>query len=97
MRTESELSESITHGTQAEMILSHPLFVAATGLLRNLTIEKFENLSFKDVEQMQECNIRLNLIEELEINLTTIINSGNTAFKTLEDIQTFNQEMNNER
>ena len=97
MRTESELSNSIAEGKQAEAILNHPLFIAATGLLKRLTVDKFENLNFKDTLQMQECNIRLNLIEELEINLSTIIQSGNSAFTSLEQIQTFNQEMNNER
>ena len=97
MRNESELTSSITQGQQAEAILHHPIFIAATGLLKELTVSKFENLNFKDTLQMQECNIRLNLIEELETNLSIIIQSGQAAFTSLEQIQTFNQEMDNER
>jgi len=97
MRNETELAGDIDNAKQAEAILNHPMFIAATSLLKEVTIEKFENLGFADTLQMQECNIRLNLIEELEINLEVIITNGDLAFKTLEDIQTFNQEIKNER
>jgi len=97
MRNETELAADITNAKQAEAIVNHPLFIASIKSLRAVTIDKFENLGFEDTTQMRECNIRLNLIEELEINLSTIISSGNAAFKTLEEIQTFNQEMQNER
>lgn len=93
MRTETELSATIDSAKQAEAIVNHPMFIASMKTLRSLTIDKFENLGFEDTKQMQECNIRLNLIDEFEINLSTIINSGNAALKSLEDIQTFNQEM----
>ena len=93
MRTETELAATIDNARQAESIVNHPMFIASMKTLRALTIDKFENLGFEDTKQMQECNIRLNLIDEFEINLSTIINSGNAALKSLEDIQTFNQEM----
>ncbi len=97
MRNETELAATIDTAKQAESIVNHPLFIASIKTLRELTIDKFENLGFEDTKQMQECNQRLNLIEELEVNLSTIIQSGNAAFKALEDIQTFNQEIKNER
>lgn len=97
MRNETELAATIASAKQAEAILSHPIFIAATSLLKELTVAKFESLGFDDTKQMQECNIRLGLIEELEINLSTIINNGDAAFKSLEEIQTFEQEMKNER
>lgn len=97
MREESELVGDIERAKQAQAILNHPIHIAAIELLRQLTIDKFENLGFSDTLGMQECNLRLNLIEELEINLATVIQSGNSAFKALEDIQAFNQEMKNER
>ena len=94
MRDKTELAVSIDHAKQAESILSHPLFIASMATLKNLTIEKFENLGFDDTKQMQECNMRLGLIEEFESHFSTIIQSGNAAFKALEDIQTHEQEMN---
>lgn len=97
MRNETELAISIDNAKQAESILNHPLFIASIKILRELTIDKFENLGFEDTLQMQECNVRLNLIEEFEINLSTIIRNGDSAFTSLEAIQTFNQEMKNER
>lgn len=93
MRNETELAATIDTARQAESIVNHSLFIASIKMLRELTIDKFENLGFEDTKQMQECNIRLNLIDEFEINLSTIISSGNAALKSLEDIQTFNQEM----
>ena len=94
MRNETELTIDIDNAKQAEAIVNHPLFIASIKTLRALTIDKFEGLGFKDTLQMQECNIRLNLIEEFEINLSTIIQNGSAAFKALEEIQTFKQEMN---
>ena len=97
MSNETELAKSIDAGRQAESIVNHPLFIASLGTLRELTIERFEGLGFKDTLGMQECNVRLNLIEEFESNLHTVIQSGNTAFSELESIQTFQQEIKNER
>lgn len=97
MSNETELAATIDNAKQAESIVNHPLFIASIETLRELTIDKFENLGFDDTVQMQECNIRLNLIEELESHLSTIIQSGSAAFRALEDIQTFKQEMKNER
>lgn len=97
MRNETELVNDINTAKQAESIVNHPLYIASMETLKQLTIDKFESLKFDDTLQMQECNIRLNLLEEFEINLTTLIQSGNTAIKTLEDIQTFQQELDNER
>lgn len=97
MRTQSELAATIDNAKQAESIIGHPLFIASMETLRQLTVDKFENLGFDDTLQMQECNIRLNIIEEFESHFSTIIYSGNAAFKALEDIQSFNQDMKNER
>lgn len=97
MREKSELAVSIENAKQAESIINHPLFIAAIRTLREVAINKFENLGFGDTLQMQECNQRLGLIEELECNFSIIINSGNAAFKTLEDIQTHEQAIKNER
>lgn len=94
MRDKTELAVSIDNAKQAEAILNHPLFIASMATLKHLTMEKFENLGFDDTKQMQECNIRLGLIEEFESHFSTIIRSGNAAFKALEDIQTHEQEMN---
>ena len=93
MRDKTELVADIDNAKQAEAIVNHPLFIASIKMLRALTIDKFENLGNDDVVQMKECNMRLNLIEELEVNLSTVIRSGDAAFRTLEDIQTFEQEM----
>lgn len=90
-RTESELSKTIYDARQADAIVNHPLFIAAITTLKKLTIDTFENLGFDDTKEMQECNVRLNLIEEFEIHLKTIINDGVPAFKALEEIQSFNQ------
>ena len=98
-REESELIVDINNAQQADALLRHPLLIASMKSLRELTVEKFESLGFKDTEQMQECNVRLNLIEEFESNIAVVILSGNAAFNALEDIQTFKQqqEANNER
>lgn len=97
MRNETELSIDIDTAKQAASIVKHPLFIASICTLRDLTIEKFESLGFDKTIEMQECNLRLNLIAEFENNLVTMIQHGHAAFKALEDIQTFNKEMNNER
>lgn len=97
MINKTELKNDIDSAKQAEAILSHPMFIASTKLLRQLTVEKFEGLGFTDISQMQECNVRLNLIEELESNLAVIIRSGEASFRALEEIQTFEQEIKNER
>ncbi len=97
MSNETELAKSIDLAKQAESIVNHPLFIASLGTLRQLTIEKFEGLGFKDTEQMQECNVRLNLIEEFENNLLTVIQNGSVALSELESIQTFQQDIKNER
>lgn len=97
MNNETELARTMDAGKQAESIINHPLLIAVIKSLREVAIEKFENLGFKDTEQMQECNQRLNLVEEFESNFYTLISNGNVAFKTLEEIQTFQQEIKNER
>ena len=97
MTDKKELGSTIDTGRQAEALLNQPLFIAAVKTLRLVAIEKFENLGFTDTLGMQECNIRLNLVEELESNLNTIIANGDIAFRTLEEIQTFEQEIANGR
>ena len=97
MREKSELAVTIENAKQAESIINHPLFIASMKTLKHLTIDKFENLGFDDTLQMQECNMRLNIIEEFESHFSTIIYSGSAAFKSLEDIQSFNQDIKNER
>ena len=97
MNNETELAKKIDSAKQAETIVNHPLFIASLGTLRELTVERFEGLGFEDTLGMQECNVRLNLIEEFENNLLTVIQSGNAAFSELESIQTFQQELNDER
>ena len=97
MRNKTELTASIDHAKQAESILGHPLFIASMATLKQLTIDKFENLGFDDTKQMQECNMRLGLIEEFESHFSIIIQSGNAALQALEDIQTFEQDRKNER
>lgn len=97
MRSETELASDINSAKQAETILNHPLFIASIETLRELTIEKFEGLGFNDTLEMQECNVRLNIIEEFESNLQTVIQNGGIAFNELEAIQTFQKEINNDR
>jgi hypothetical protein len=88
MINESDLAQEIETGKQAEAIVNHPLFIASLKSLRALTVDKFESLGFDQTLEMQECNVRLNLIEEFESNLLTMINNGSIAFNTLEEIQT---------
>ena len=97
MTNETELARSIDNAKQAETIVNHPLFIASLATLRAVAVETFESLGFNDTQKMQECNVRLNLIEEFESNLITVIQNGNVAFTELEAIQTFQQELNNER
>ena len=97
MNNETELAKSIDNAKQAETIVNHPLFIASLATLRAVAVETFESLGFNDIQKMQECNLRLNLIEEFENNLLTVIQNGNVAFTELEAIQTFQQELNNER
>ena len=93
MRTQAELMTTIDHAKQAESIVNHPIFIASMETLKELTMNKFEHLGFEETLKMQECNIRLNLIEEFKMNLDTIVLSGDAAFRTLEEIQTHAQVM----
>ena len=93
MREKNELAVDIENAKQAEAILNHPLFIATVNTLKELTVDKFENLGYDDTKQMQECNMRLGLIEEFESHFSTVIRSGNIALRNLEDIQTHEQEM----
>jgi len=97
MREQADLIKDVDSAKQAESILNHPVFIAAIKTLREVTIEKFEGLGFSQTLEMQECNQRLNLIEELESNFETVIQNGNAAYRTLEDIQTHQQAIDNER
>lgn len=97
MRDKTELARDIESAGQAQSIVNQPLFIASIKTLRVLAVEKFESLGFDQTKEMQECNMRLGLIQEFENNLLTVIQNGNTAFSTLEDIQTFEKEMTSER
>ena len=97
MNNETELAIKIDMAKQAESILNHPLFISTIKTLREVAIEKFEGLGFSQTLEMQECNQRLNLIEELESNFETVIQNGDAAYRTLEDIQTHQQAIDNER
>ncbi len=97
MSNEKEYAARVDSGRKAESIISEPLFIASIETLRSLTVEKFESLGFGHTLEMQECNVRLNLIQEFENNFETVIQNGNAAFAALEEIQTFQQEINNER
>ena len=89
MRTEPELTTDIDRAKQANSIVNHPLFIAAIEDLHNVTIETFKSLSTNSVEEMQKCNIRLELIDEFKDNFYSIITAGNAAFQTLEDLAEF--------
>ena len=94
MRKESELSAGIDTAKQADSIVNHPLFIAAIETLHDVTIETFKNLSTNSVEEMQKCNIRLELIDEFKDNFYTLITNGNAAFQTLEDLAEFKKVTN---
>ena len=93
MREKNKLVADIENAKQAELIVSHPLYIASLKLLRQLTIESFEKLESNEDLKMLECNIRLKLINEFEDNLLTVISSGNAAFESLEQIQQFEKEI----
>lgn len=97
MRDKRDLAKSVDDGRQAEAILSHPLLIASLQTLREVTVNKFEGLGVNEIIEMQACNQRLNLINELEVNLTIVMQSGEIAFQTLEEIQTHEQAIKNER
>lgn len=94
MREESELSADIDRAKQANSIVNHPLFIASIKDLHDATIETFKNLSANSVEEMQKCNIRLELIDEFKDNFYALITTGNAAFETLEDIAEFKKVTN---
>ena len=94
MRTETELTTDIGRAKEANSIVNHPLFIAAIEDLHNVTIETFKNLSTNAVEEMQKCNIRLELIDEFRDNFYALIATGNAAFKSLEDIAEFKKVTN---
>ncbi len=86
MRKEHELTADIETAKQANSIVNHPLFIASLKSLHNATIETFKNLSTNSVEEMQKCNIRLELIDEFKDNFYALITNGNAAFETLEEL-----------
>ncbi len=89
MRKEPELIADVETAKQADSIVNHPLFIASLKSLHDATIETFKSLSANSVEEMQKCNIRLELIDEFKDNFYSIITAGNAAFQTLEDIAEF--------
>lgn len=91
------LINTIGNAEQAEQLLASPLLQASLNMLRDLTVEKFENLGFSQTLEMQECNLRLGLIEEFTSHLTGLIQNKDYAYSKLEEIQTHQQELDNER
>lgn len=94
--TQTELDEeearhikTIDVSNQAAAILNHPLHIAAMGVLKELTQEKFKALKNSDVVAMQECNIRLKLIDELEESYEILVSNGESSFSSLEEITAF--------
>ena len=94
MRKEHELKTDIDAAKEANAIVNHPLFIASIKTLHDATIETFKSLSNNAVEEMQRCNIRLELIDEFKDNFYLLITNGNAAFKTLEDIADHEKAMN---
>ena len=89
MRKESELMTDIDIAKQADSIVNHPLFIASLQSLHDATIETFKSLNSNLTEEMQRCNIRLELIDEFKDNFYTLIINGNAAFQSLEDLAEF--------
>jgi hypothetical protein len=99
MKSELEQNEArniktLDTARQAEAILNHPLHIAAMGILKELTQDKFKGLKNSDVLAMQECNLRLKLIDELEESYSILVSNGKTAFAQLEEIAEFKKVMN---
>lgn len=92
MSDQKELISTIDTARKAKSILEDPLHIASLESLRQLTIEKFENLAFTDLDGMREAHVRLNIITEHQANYETMVSYGETAFDNLEAIQTFEQE-----
>jgi len=90
---ESRHRKTIDTSRQAAAILNHPLHSASMELLKELTQEKFKGLKNSDIAAMQECNLRLKLIDEFEENYSTLISNGNTAFASLEEIAVFKKAL----
>lgn len=94
MRKEHELKTDIDAAKEANAIVNHPLFIASMKTLHDDTIEKFKNLSNDSVEEMQECNMKLSVIDEFRDNLLFILTKGNSAGEALELIVESNKASN---
>jgi hypothetical protein len=93
LRKEHELKADIERAQQADSIINHPLFIAALKELRDSTNEIFKSLSFENTVEMQECNVKLNLIDEFEGNLVGLIRNGNAAFESLNTLKQHDKDM----
>jgi hypothetical protein len=54
-------------------------------------------LRYSDIDGLQECNVRMRICEDVTNNLIALINKGNSTSKQLEDEQTHQKEIDNER
>ena len=89
MRKESELSATIDTARQAEAIINHPLHIAAIESMKQDVQEKFKALANSELIAMQECNLKLKIIDEFEETYLSLISNGNSALESLETLAEF--------
>jgi len=95
MRSKKDLATDIDSGSQAERLLSNPLLIASVSALQVAAIDRFSNLDPGQTKEMQFCNIRLSLAKEFESNLRAIVQGGEIALSTLQEINEFEKATSN--
>ena len=97
MREETEMVNDITRAKLAESFINNPLFIEGMAVLKATTLDKFESLEFDDVAVMQDCNRMLKVIDNFEQMFIAVVERGKSALQALEDIQTHQEALNNDR
>jgi len=93
MRDASQLIQDIDKAKQAELLLNNQLLIDSLAYLKAETLDDFEGLTFRQTNEMVDCNRMLKIIDKFESRLIDIINDGNSALRELTSIKTHEESL----
>lgn len=75
--------EAARRGEEARQLLEHPLLAEAFQTIRNEVIEKWQSSPARDVEGREKLWLTLRLLNRLEGQLQSVVETGKVARATL--------------
>ena len=73
------LTNDLERAQQAKFLLENPVYTESVETVRNAIIKGWENAPIRDTEAQHELKLMLKLLNDLELNIKRVVDTGKLA------------------